>query len=185
MATTTRPAGGWTYDDLLRLPDDGKRYEIIEGVLYEMPGPSLDHQYAVGELYSLLKPAAAAVGMSLWLSPLDLILASGGNPVQPDLLVLPSGGDDPARNRVQGVIPALLVEILSPSNPAHDLVRKRRLYALAGVPEYWIVSPEARIVEVLTLEGEEYRTHVRAGGDEPVTSKILPGLWFAASAVFV
>ncbi|MEJ7654062.1 MAG: Uma2 family endonuclease, partial [Chloroflexia bacterium] len=60
----------------------------------------------------------------------------------------------------------------------------RSHYARAGVREYWIVSPEARIVEVLTLDDEEYRTHVRAGGDEPVQSLTLPGLTFPASAVF-
>ena len=184
MATTTGPAGKWKYEDLLRLPDDGKRYEIIEGVLYEMPGPSYSHQFASSRLYLLIALAAQAIGQIALYSPLDLILASGGTPVQPDLLVLPSRGDDPTGARIQGVTPTLLVEILSPSNPTHDLVRKRRLYELAGVPEYWIVSPEAKTIELLTLERKEYRTHVRAGGDEQVQSLVLPGLTFQASAVF-
>ncbi|MEJ7654061.1 MAG: Uma2 family endonuclease [Chloroflexia bacterium] len=163
MATTTRPAGGWTYEDLLRLPDDGKRYEIIEGVLYEMPAPSNAHQFASSKLIRLIVPAAEEIGELVLFAPLDVIVAAGGNPIQPDLIVLPFEDFDPAGARIEGVTPTLLVEILSPSNPAHDLVRKRRLYALAGVREYWIVSPEARIIEVLTLEDEEYRTHVRAG----------------------
>jgi len=136
MATTTRPAGGWTYEDLLRLPDDGKRFEIIEGELFEMPGPSLDHQYVASNLHLLIAPAAIGLGQVALYSPLDLILESGGNPVQPDLLVLASAGDDPTGAHIRGVVPTLIVEILSPSNPAHDLVRKRRLYELAGVPEY-------------------------------------------------
>ena len=184
MATTTKPAGEWTYEDLLRLPDDGKRYEIIEGVLYEMPAPSLDHQHVMSILHFLILPLARESGQVVFFAPTDLILASGGNPVQPDLLVLSSRGDDPMGARVQGVTPTLLVEILSPSNPDHDLVLKRRLYALAGVPEYWIVSPEAKTIEVLMLEGDEYRTHVHAGGDKPVASKSLAGMTFAASAVF-
>ncbi|MEJ7654060.1 MAG: Uma2 family endonuclease [Chloroflexia bacterium] len=184
MATTTRPAGGWTYEDLQRLPDDGKRYEIIEGELFEMPAPSYADQFASNMLHLLIAPAAIGLGQVALYSPLDLMLESGGNPVQPDLLVLASAGDDPTGAHIRGVVPTFVVEILSPSNPAHDLVRKRRLYELAGVPVYWIVSPEARIVEVLTLEGGEYKTHVRAGGHESVTSKALPSLTFAASAVF-
>ena len=76
------------------------------------------------------------------------------------------------------------MEILSPSNPGHDLVAKRRWYAEAGVREYWIVSPEAQLVEVLVLEDGAYRTLARAAGDEPVASSVLPGLSFPASAVF-
>ena len=76
------------------------------------------------------------------------------------------------------------MEIISPSNPGHDLVAKRRWYAEAGVREYWIVSPEAQLVEVLVLEDGAYRTLARAAGDEPVASSVLPGLSFPASAVF-
>jgi Uma2 family endonuclease len=81
-------------------------------------------------------------------------------------------------------VPSLLLEVLSPSNPQHDRLRKRALYARAGVREYWIVSPEAAVVEVLVLEGDKYRTLVRASADELVTSLVLPDLTFAASAVF-
>jgi Uma2 family endonuclease len=73
---------------------------------------------------------------------------------------------------------------LSPSNPEHDRITKRALYARGGVKEYWLVSPEAATVEVLVLDGAAYRTHLRAGGDERVTSTVLPGLSFPAAAAF-
>ena len=106
------------------------------------------------------------------------------NPVQPDIfLLLPEQADLIAKRGVEGP-PALVVEVLMPSNPEHDRVAKRALYARAGVPEYWIVSPEAAIVEILILDGAAYRTHARIAGDEPLTSPTFPSLAAAASTVF-
>ena len=82
------------------------------------------------------------------------------------------------------VAPALVIEVLSPSNPEHDRITKRALYARGGVPEYWLVSPEAAAIEVLVLEEDGYRLHLRAGDDEVVTSTVLSELSFPASAVF-
>jgi Uma2 family endonuclease len=61
----TKPAGAWTYEDLLSLPDDGKRYEIIEGDLYEMPAPSWNHQLTIMNLLLLLAPLVQALGERL------------------------------------------------------------------------------------------------------------------------
>lgn len=80
--------------------------------------------------------------------------------------------------------PALIVEVLSPSNSQHDLITKRALYARAGVPEYWIVSPEAMSIEVLTLEGSHYRTHDRLAGDEILTSPTFPTIAMPISVIF-
>jgi len=80
--------------------------------------------------------------------------------------------------------PALIVEVLSPSNPEHDRIVKRALYARAGVAEYWLVSPEAAIVEVLTLAGGHYQTHARVAGDESLSSLVLPGLDCTAARIF-
>ncbi len=179
----TKPAGGWTYDDLFNLPDDGKHYEIIDGELYELPPRESDHGRVVMDLIGLLLPIADQLGGQLFTGPLGLFLA-GADPVQPDLLLLTADqlrlG---SRRGIEGP-PALVIEVLSPSNPEHDRITKRALYARGGVPEYWLVSPEAATIEVLVLEAGAYRTHVRAGGDEPVTSTMLPHLSFPASAAF-
>lgn len=184
MAVTGR-AGTWKYEDLFELPDDGKRYEIIDGELYEMPSPSLVHQLTIGKLYLLLVPAAEAIGAYVVLAPLDLILAAGADPVQPDLFMLGLEQREMASSRVAGVVPRLVIEVLSPSNAEHDRVVKRALYARAGVPEYWLVNLEAGAIEVLVLEGGEYRRYLQAVGDEPVTSTVLAGLSFPALAAFV
>lgn len=182
MATDT-PTKIWTYEDLVALPDDGKRYEIIHGELYEMPAPTLDHAAIIMNLIALLLPTATSVRARLFTAPVDVFLRDG-NPVQPDLVLLLVHQLDLRRKRGIEGAPSLIIEVLSPSNAEHDRITKRELYARAGVLEYWLVSPEAATVEVLILDGEIYRTHVRAGVDELVTSPLLPELSFPASAVF-
>lgn len=67
----TKPAGTWTYDDLLALPDDGRRYEIIEGELYEMPSPNLWHATTIMNLVLLLGPMTQSLGGRIFTSPMD------------------------------------------------------------------------------------------------------------------
>lgn len=178
----TKPERIWKYEDLFNLPDD-KRYEIIDGELYEMTAPRPKHQRAIGKLFLTLVPPASAIGAEVMLSPLDVFMP-GADPAEPDLLVLlPEKLHLVSDRGVEGA-PDLVVEVLSPSNPNHDLKRKRELYARGGVSEYWIVDPDAAKIEVLVLSGTQYRTDVSAGSDELVTSTILPGLSFQSSTIF-
>ncbi len=178
----TRSAGRWAYGDLFKLPDDGKRYEIIEGELYESPPPSESHQRVSALIIQLLLPVVTRTGARWYHAPTGVFMP-GADPVQPDLLVLLP--DNPAGISERGIegAPDLVVEILSPGNSKHDRVTKRLLYARGGVREYWLVSPETGVIEVLVLDDDVYRTHVYVRGDEPVTSTVLPELSFRASAV--
>ncbi len=126
------------------LPDDGNRYEVIGGVLHMSTAPSFFHQWIIRQIFLTLYAQidTVGVGLTIW-SPLGVFMP-GCDPVQPDLLVIRR--EDMGiicDRRVEGV-PALLVEILSPSNPAMDTDVKRKAYARAGVPEYWIVRPASR-----------------------------------------
>ena len=179
----TKPAGGWTYDDLFNLPDDGKHYEIVDGELYELPRRGSDHGLVIMNLIILLVPIADQLGGRLLTAPLDVFLP-GADPVQPDIFLLTADQFHLISKRGIEGPPALVIEVLSLSNPEHDRITKRALYARGGVPEYWLVSPEAATIEVLVLEGAAYRTHVRAGNDEPVTSTLLPDFSFPSSAAF-
>lgn len=174
----------WTYEDLLALPDDGKRRESIEGVLYEMPAANAEHARIIMRLIRwIFGPLIWGMGGEVLTAPLDVFIRDG-DPVQPDLLILlPDQLDLIAKRGIEGP-PALVVEVLSPSNPEHDRVTKRDLYARAGVREYWLVSPEARIVEILVLDGDRYTVHARVGGDEPLSSPLLPALAGTADQVF-
>ena len=128
----TKPAGTWTYEDLFSLPDDGRRYEIIEGELYEMPAPSWAHASVIANLISALVPLVVMHGGRWRTAPLDVFF-QGADPVQPDIIVLlPESQAHPTERGVEGP-PDLLVEVLSPSNRGHDLLTKRALYARAGV----------------------------------------------------
>jgi Uma2 family endonuclease len=178
-----KPAGTWTYDDLFSLPDDGRRYEIIEGELYEMPAPSSAHAITATRLTVALYAVLSRLGGQLIAAPLDVFFA-GANPVQPDIVgILPDG---PARVVPRGVEgpPDLLVEVLSPSNRDHDELTKRALYGLAGVREYWIVDPEARTIEILTLDWDALHTTTVASGIDTLVSPLLGALDVTAESLF-
>ncbi len=136
----------WTADALRALPDDGNRYEIVDGELLVTPAPSLVHQDAVGELLLLLAPYARRNDLHCILAPAE-VRFSPNRVVQPDVFVVPFiGGRKPARlDDVHRLI--LAVEVLSPSSARADRHSKRHLYQSQSVPEYWIVDPANRFVE--------------------------------------
>ena len=147
-------AGRWTRDEVLALPDDGLRHELVDGELLVSPAPQLPHQIVVMRLTALLGPYVAAhhLGM-LFTVPADLDLQSG-QVVQPDLFVASVDPIAPPATWEEVGVPTLVVEVLSPSTARHDRITKRRRYQRSGVPVYWIVDLEARLVEVWTPEAE-------------------------------
>lgn len=168
----TKPAGTWAYSDLAALPEDQTRYEIIDGELFETPSPTAAHALAIAALVQLLLPVLSRLGGRWLTAPLDVFFP-GADPVQPDLLVLlPDSRARVVRRGIEGP-PDLLVEVLSPSNRAHDQVRKRDLYARGGVREYWIVDPEGRVIEV--IDGRGVTVHRVDASSEPVLRSPLLG----------
>ncbi|MDQ3854949.1 MAG: Uma2 family endonuclease, partial [Chloroflexota bacterium] len=123
---TTQPAGRrWTYEELLRLPDDGRRYEILDGELYELPTPTPEHAAVLMRLTVALHPAVTALGARMFTAPLDVLLSDEAQPVQPDLLVLlPDHLDRIGERAILGP-PDLVVEVLSSSNAGHARITKR------------------------------------------------------------
>jgi Uma2 family endonuclease len=180
---STKPAGTWAYEDLFSLPDDGRRYEIIEGELYEVPAPSWDHAVTIMNMILLLAPVVQALGGRVLTAPLDVFF-EGADPVQPDIVVLlPESEAIGAGRGVEGA-PNLLIEVLSPTNRGHDVLTKRALYARAGVREYWIVDPASRTVEVLALDRDAFHTVQKAAGDDAANSSLLGDVAFPLAAIF-
>ena len=178
-----KPAGTWTYEDLFSLPDDGRRYEIIEGELYEMPGPTSIHALVITALMRLLLPVVDRLGGVIVTAPLDVFFL-GADPVQPDLTVLLSDSRaQVVRRGIEGP-PDLIVEVLSPSNRGHDLLTKRALYARAGVREYWIVDPEAKTLEILALDRDALHSIAIASGDDVPTSPLFGSLAVSVDSLF-
>jgi Uma2 family endonuclease len=151
----------WTVADLEDLPDDGNRYEVIDGDLLVTPAPNLDHQEAIARLYLILAPYVRqhAVG-HLVFAPADVVF-SPRRGVQPDLFVTPLVNGRRPRKFAEAGRLLLAVEVLSPSTARSDRVRKRVVYGEEGVSEYWIVDLDARVFERSTPADE--RVEVLAG----------------------
>jgi Uma2 family endonuclease len=136
----------WTRAEVLALPDDGNRYELFDGELLVTPAPAHLHQRVISCLLTRLIPYVDAMGVGrVYTSPADLAL--GGDQLsQPDIFVVPSPpGGRASWNEVPN--PVLVIEVLSPGTARHDRTVKRRRFQRAGIPEYWIIDPEARLVE--------------------------------------
>ena len=149
----------WTRDMVLALPDDGRRYELVDGELLVTPAPRGLHQRAVLELFRRLDPYVRTHRLgAVCLSPADLTLRSA-QLVQPDLFVgALFDGREPVEWDEFG-IPILVAEVLSPSTAEFDRITKRQLYQRVGVGTCWIVDLDARLVEVW-LPGAERPTVV-------------------------
>jgi Uma2 family endonuclease len=150
----------WTYDDLVAMPDvrDGKKYEIFDGELVVSPAPLFDHQEVLKRLFQAMAAQIEKRRLgTVHFAPIDVIL-SKTRVLQPDLLVIGANQRNIIARRGLVGAPALVAEVVSQKNASHDRVRKRRFYALAGIPEYWIVDPDSVEVEVLSLDRSVYRS---------------------------
>ena len=140
-----------TWEHYVELPNDGKRYEIIEGELYVSPSPSEKHQRAATNLtYTLVGHSRTHRLGRVYAAPFDVVLAFTSI-VQPDILFISTErlGILTAAN-VQGA-PDLVVEIISPSSTKTDQEVKRDLYAKYGVKHYWVFEPLAEWARAYTL----------------------------------
>lgn len=177
--------GFWTYDDYAALPADGNRYEIVNGVLYMSPSPSWSHQEIVGRFFRYLSSYAETAGIGgAFVAPLDVELAPN-TVFQPDVVVLLKASHKKLKEQHIVGAPDLAVEVVSPTSETHDRHRKITAYARAGVPEYWIVDPDSRTVEVLFLESGEYHSQGVYRGKATLPSQIVPGLLVHVEQFFV
>jgi Uma2 family endonuclease len=156
MTTATADTRRWTYADYCRIPPDRKRHEIIDGRHYVNPAPSPRHQSAAGRIYFQLFPLVEMAGKGLvYMSPIDLHLGRG-TVVQPDIVVLLGRNASIVGPKKLTGVADLVVEVLSPSNRAHDASIKRRRYERAGVREFWLVDTDARTIQQFVLRNRRY-----------------------------
>ena len=144
----------WTVEEINALPDDGNRYEVVDGELFVTPAPSYAHQGVVGELFYRLRGYVESVSLHVLTAPAAATF-SPRREVQPDLLVLPLVDGRPPRAFADVGRLVLAVEVLSPSTTRADRYVKRRLYSSEGVPEYWIVDIASQLVERWRPDDEE------------------------------
>ena len=148
-----------TRADLETMPDDGHRYELIDGTLIVTPAPSWHHQRAVTRLVALLNDACPP-DLEAFVGPLDVTLAED-TVMEPDVLVARKAdlGD-----RDLPAPPVLAVEVLSPSTRRIDLTLKRSRLEAAGCPAYWVIDPAEPSLTAWELRGDTYVevAHVRS-----------------------
>ncbi len=164
MTVMPHAVESWTVADLASLPDEGLRYELIDGILHVSPAPRPVHQGAIGELFVLLR-AAQPPDLKVYVAPLDW-QPNDVTSLQPDLLVV-RRADIRERNIVAPLL--LAVEVLSRSTRRYDAVLKASVYAEHEVASYWIVDPDEPSIVAYDLVDGAYVEVGRAAGDQSVT----------------
>jgi Uma2 family endonuclease len=188
MPTTSQRNTRLTYEDFVRLPDDGKRHEIIDGVHYVTPTPVVGHQRLVARLFLAIgKFVEGHPGTGeVFGTPLDTVL-SPWDVVEPDLLFVAADQlDILTEPNIQGA-PALVIEVLSPSTRRRDLGIKRQLFDRGGVREYWLVDPKGRDLTVyrrMTDGSFPKVAQMSAGDDATLTTPLLPGFTLSLAKLF-
>lgn len=173
-----------TYDEYVGLPNDGKRYEILDGELAVTPAPTLQHQAVSRDLQFILHAHIKAKGLGVvYDAPVDVILART-TVVQPDLVFVATDRAAILTERAVEGTPDLTVEILSPHSLQQDRVTKAKLYARYGVPYYWVVDPAARTLEEYRLVRRSYRLLARHAGSASIRTALFPDLAIDLSQVW-
>jgi Uma2 family endonuclease len=187
MATTSTRL---TYADLVAMPEDGKRHELIDGEHYVTPAPTTRHQLVLGHLHLDLAGYVEANGLGqVFFAPLDVVL-SDYDVVEPDLLFVSTERLERIGRAYIHAAPDLVVEVLSPGTRKIDATKKLRLYEKFGVVEYWMIDPEAEWVEVYRAGSggghglQQAARLLRERGDGPLTSPLFPGLGLQLDRLF-
>lgn len=173
-----------TYQDYLELPDDGNRYEIIEGELIMPPAPLTLHQKISRNIvYELLKFNENEQAGEILYAPVDVVL-SQTNVIQPDVLfILNENCYIITEDNIDGA-PDLVFEIISPSTGDYDLIKKKNLYEKFGIKEYWIIDPTRQRIEIYLNVQNKFELQQRMEQRGIVKSIILTGFQLGLDRIF-
>jgi Uma2 family endonuclease len=173
-----------TYEDYVELPDDGRRYEILDGELEVSPAPAPLHQQVSASLSFILGLHVRAQKLGrIYCAPIDVILAPT-TVVQPDIIFVGAARESIVTRRAVEGPPELVVEILSPWSVRRDRVAKAALHARFGIGHYWLLDPEERVLEAYERAGEEYRLVATHGATGTMRTPLFPELEIDLSALW-
>jgi len=176
--------GVFTYEDYIQLPDNGKRYEIIDGELYMIPAPSLGHQRTIRRfLYAIEDFLQDNPVGEVFPAPTDVIF-SDINILQPDIVFI--GKERFAiltRENIQGA-PDLVIEVLSTGTQKRDRTLKLNIYSKFGVPEYWMANHDRATVEIWRRKGKKLVFQATLDKTQILTTPLLPGLEIKLEKIF-
>ena len=186
--TTTKYRTGMrmSLDEFLALDETDGKWELDDGVLYIMPSGTLDHQFLVSEfgwhlrtfLYGFDEPPAYYYPEMTTILSRELRRAP-----EPDIVIVRAGRPGVLEGQWVEGAPDIAIEILS-TDRSRDLVRKRQIYAEAGVLEYWPIDPRNDTVTLLELRDGKYVERVVLGADNTLTTPLLPGLSIPLAEIF-
>ncbi len=173
----------YTYNDYLLIEDE-KRYEVMKGELIMVPAPFTTHQRVSSKLNLIISKYVKEkkLGEVLY-APTDVIFAED-IVVQPDILFISNNRRDIIKEAAIIGSPDLVIEIVSPSSASYDTIEKREVYEKHGVKEYWLVFPQEKAVEILTIEKGIYKEFCKARKTGIVKSHIIEGLTVEIKEIF-
>ncbi|HYU17771.1 MAG TPA: Uma2 family endonuclease [Chloroflexota bacterium] len=163
-------------DDIWEAPEDGNRYEVIDGELLVTPAPSWGHQVASAGLFLRLGTYVRRRRLGQVVSAPTGVALDEETAVQPDLVYVSRERAGIISERGLEGAPNLVVEVLSPSTQARDRGIKMRRYAAAGIPHYWLVDPSARTLEPYRLGERGYESGGVYGAGTTFRPELFPGL---------
>ncbi len=190
--TTTKPRSGLRLSvaEFMELDDtwDKRKMELDDGVLYIMPRPRIVHNFAQNEFYlhfAIYRNRTAAVGLPIQVYT-DVIIAlslESRRLYAPDVTVILPGNPSAVRDRMVEGAPDIVIEVLS-SDRNRDLVRKRQVYAEAGIPHYWICDLRRDMLTLLELQDGAYAEQAVLTAQDTLTTPLLPGFSIPLSDIF-
>jgi Uma2 family endonuclease len=173
-----------TFEQFRQLPSDGKRYELVHGGVCFIPTPTTRHQLVLQNLTGNLGSHVIKNHFGeVWTAPLDVRLGED-TALQPDLIFISNARAGIIQENWIAGPPDLVVEVLSPSTAAHDRATKLPVYAQAGVPQVWLIDPQAKTVEVLRLQGAKYLVEATYAGHQVLASGLFPAWQLSLDDLF-
>jgi len=173
-----------TFAELQQWPDDGRRYELFDGEVIVVPSPFPRHQRVAMHIGEVIVEYERMYGGMTFGIPIDIVF-SEHNVAQPDVVYFRQARRHLIRDwDATRAAPDLAVEVLSRSTEARDRGRKMQLLARFAVPEYWIVDPGKKTIEIYVLRAAAYDLVASYDEGDSVSSSTLPNLTFSAARVF-
>lgn len=177
-----RSSSDWvTYEEFLELTEESEqRFELIDGVIYNLASPSYKHQHVIGGLFGTFYNWFKGKTCVPLTSPFDVTFFKEENNicvVQPDIVVICDKDNLDEQDKYKGT-PTLVVEVLSPSTRSKDILQKLELYKQCGVKEYWIVDPVNEHILMYSLENNDITDSKSYSKDahQTVRSDVFAGL---------
>ena len=188
--TTTKPRSRLclTVEEFMELDDtwDRRKMELDDGLLYIMPRTGVGHQFILGEFYGYFagyRDYPDALPIAVYCNVIVALSLNDRRLYAPDVTVILPGNPCAVRDRMVEGSPDIAIEILS-SDRNRDLVRKRQVYAAAGIPHYWIGDLRQDTLTLLELQDGVYMERAVLTADDTLTTPILPGFAISLADIF-